>query len=65
MKTLFALLGLFMFASVSSSDLSVNSSSENGDGGSLGGGRKVLVIQVSENGDGGSLGGGRKVLVIQ
>ncbi|WP_156900332.1 hypothetical protein [Flavobacterium filum] len=63
MKTIFALLGLFMFTSVSSTDFTAPV--ENGDGGSLGGGRKVLVIQVSENGDGGSLGGGRKVLVIQ
>lgn len=65
MKTLFALLGLFMFASVSSSDLSVNSSSENGDGGAVGGGKRVLVIQLTENGDGGAVGGGKRVLVIQ
>ena len=45
MKTLFALLGLFMFASVSSSDLSVNNS-ENGDGSATTmGSKRVLVIQ--------------------
>lgn len=63
MKTIIALFGLFMFTSVSSTDFSTPD--ENGTGGSMGGGRKVLVIQVSENGTGGSMGGGRKVLVIQ
>lgn len=64
MKTLFALLGLFMFASVSSSDLSVNSSSENGDGTAVTGGRRGLVINMSENGDGTAVTGGRRGLVI-
>lgn len=63
MKTLFALLGLFMFASVSSSDLSTQ---KGPDGvGAVGGGKKVLVIQLSDNGDGGAVGGGKKVLIIQ
>ncbi|UPQ80275.1 hypothetical protein M0M57_05420 [Flavobacterium azooxidireducens] len=56
MKTLFALLGLFMFASVSSTDLTTSATSKNdqpmltesGDGGAntgtVAGSRKVLVI---------------------
>ncbi|MDP2160063.1 MAG: hypothetical protein Q8K02_06250 [Flavobacterium sp.] len=52
MKTLFALFGLFMFASVSSTDLTVNTTAnndqpvltENGDA-AAGGGKRVLVIQ--------------------
>ncbi|RXR34174.1 hypothetical protein EQG68_03825 [Flavobacterium piscinae] len=65
MKTLFALLGLFMFVSVSSSDLSVNSTSENGDGSAVTGGKRALVIQMSENGDGSAVTGGKRALVIQ
>lgn len=65
MKTLFALLGLFMFASVSSSDLSVNSTSENGDGTATTGGKRALIIQLTENGDGTATTGGKRALIIQ
>ena len=50
MKTLFALLGLFMFASVSTTTLNANTNSTDEpvlteDGGAaVGGGRKVLVL---------------------
>lgn len=53
MKTLLALLGLFMFASVSSTDLTTTTSPEND--------QPVLT----ENGDGTSAGGGKRVLVLQ
>lgn len=63
MKTLFALLGLFMFASVSSTGLS----HESGD---VSGGKKALIILgatdnqpilTSESGD---VSGGKKALII-
>jgi hypothetical protein len=53
MKTLFALFGLFMFASVSSTDLTVNTTSDND--------QPVLT----ENGDGTAASGGKRVLVLQ
>ena len=53
MKTLFALLGLFMFASVSSTDLTTSTTTDND--------QPVL----SENGNGTSAGGGKRVLVLQ
>lgn len=65
MKTLFALLGLFMFASVSSTDLSVERGGGNGDGTAVTGGKRVLVIQMTGNGDGTAVTGGKRVLVIQ
>jgi hypothetical protein len=52
MKTLFALFGLFMFASVSSTDLTVNTTTDND--------QPVLT----ENGDGTSVGGGKRGLVV-
>ena len=60
MKTLFALLGLFMFASVSSSDLS----KENGDGTAVTGSKRGLVINMTENGDGTAVTGSKRGLVI-
>ncbi len=55
MKTLFALFGLFMFASVSSTDLTVNTTSDNDQ----------PVLTESGDGSGTAAGGGKRVLVIQ
>ena len=65
MKTIFALLGLFMFASVSSTDFNVNNTTENGDGTATTGSKRGLVIQMSENGDGTATTGSKRGLVIQ
>lgn len=53
MKTLFALFGLFMFASVSSTDLTVNTTSDNDQ------------LVLTENGDGTDAGtGGKRVIIV-
>jgi|NOAtaT_6_FD_contig_31_6808494_length_303_multi_3_in_0_out_0_1 hypothetical protein len=51
MKTIFALLGLFMFASVSSTDIKENTAVNNDQpiltesgGGEHGGGKRVIII---------------------
>ena len=54
-----------MFASVSSTDLSVERGGGNGDGTAVTGGKRVLVIQMTGNGDGTAVTGGKRVLVIQ
>jgi hypothetical protein len=68
MKTLFALLGLFMFASVSSTDISSNNTisqdpvlTETGDG-TIGGGKRLKVLTY-ETGDG-TIGGGKRLKVL-
>jgi hypothetical protein len=68
MKTLFALLGLFMFASVSSTDIASNNTiteepilTETGDG-TVGGAKRGMIITY-ETGDG-TVGGAKRGMII-
>jgi hypothetical protein len=68
MKTLFALLGLFMFASVSSTDISNNNTiteepilTESGDV-TIGGGKRAMILTY-ESGDV-TIGGGKRGMVL-
>ncbi|RAR46712.1 hypothetical protein [Flavobacterium lacus] len=68
MKTLFALLGLFMFASVSSTDISSNNTianesvlTETSDG-TIGGAKRGMIITY-ETSDG-TIGGAKRGMII-
>ncbi len=53
MKAVFALFGLFMFASISSTEVVANNTLDNDQ------------PELTENAEGAAVGGGRRVLVIQ